>query len=219
MRVYHFLPEKEALNDLSRKRIKLSSLEDMNDPFELLALALKKQEHRKALQGFKTKIGRRWGAICLTRSWDNPMLWSHYADKHRGICLGFDVPDRKVVPVTHNARRLEVDLDRALAKPGRDETLGLRLMTTKFEGWEYEDEVRLFVALSESDLETGMYFYDFGKDVVLREIILGARSTLKQPAIAKLVAGTKPAPKVIKAKLAFDTFTVVPNRPAKPVAT
>jgi hypothetical protein len=209
VRVYHFLPEKEALNNLSRKRIKLSSLEDMNDPFELLALALKKQEHRKALQGFKAKISRRWGAICLSRSWDNPMLWSHYADKHRGICLGFDVPDRKVVPVTYDARRLEVDLDRALARPGRDETLGLRLMTTKYEGWVYEDEVRLFVALSESDLETGMYFYDFGKDVVLKEIILGARSKLTRPALAKLLGKDGPLPKIVKTKIAFDSFTVV----------
>jgi hypothetical protein len=125
------------------------------------------------------------------------------------------VPDRKVVPVNYGARRLEFDLDRQLAKPGRDETLGLRLMTTKFEGWEYEDEVRLFVALSESDLETGMYFYDFGKDVVLKEIILGARSTVTRPALAKLLSKEDAAPKIVKAKLAFDTFTVVSNRAAK----
>jgi hypothetical protein len=143
------------------------------------------------------------------------MLWSHYADKHRGICLGFDVPDRKVVPVTYDARRLEMDLDRQLARPGRDETLGLRLMTTKYEGWVYEDEVRVFVALAESDLETGMYFYDFGKDVVLKEIILGARSKLTRPAIAKVLSKDQGTPKIIKAKLAFDSFTVVPNRAVK----
>jgi hypothetical protein len=187
----------------------------MNDPFELLALALKKKEHRKALQGFKTKMSRRWGAICLSRGWSNPMLWSNYADQHRGICLGFDVADKKVVQVTYDARRLEADLERKLSKPGGDEAIGLRLMTTKYEGWDYEDEVRLFVGLSESDLETGMYFYDFGKDVVLKEIILGARSTLTRPAIAKLLPDHQPAPKIIKARLAFDTFVVEPNRATK----
>ncbi len=215
MRGYHFLPERHALNDLSRGRLKVSRLEDMNDPFELLALALKKKEHRKALQGFKTKLTRRWGAICLTRSWDNPMLWSHYADQHRGICLGFEVPDKKVVQVTYDARRLEADLERKLSKPGGDEAIGLRLMTTKYEGWDYEDEFRLFVALSESDLETGMYFYDFGKDIVLKEIILGARCGLTRPAIAKVLSGDGPAPKIVKARLAFDTFTVESNRAKK----
>jgi hypothetical protein len=75
--------------------------------------------------------------------------------------------------------------------------------------------VRLFVGLSESDLETGMYFYDFGKDVVLKEIILGARSTLTRPAIAKVLPDNQPAPKIIKARLAFDTFVVEPNRATK----
>ena len=37
VRAYHFLPERYALNDISRNRIKVSRLEDMNDPFELLA--------------------------------------------------------------------------------------------------------------------------------------------------------------------------------------
>jgi hypothetical protein len=120
-----------------------------------------------------------------------------------------------VVPVTYDARRLEVDLDRQLAKAAPDEALGLRLMTTKYEGWVYEDEVRLFVALSESDLETGMYFYEFGKDVVLKEIIVGARSTLTRPALAKLLSKDEATPRIIKARLAFNTFTVVSNREKK----
>jgi hypothetical protein len=214
LRAYHFLPERFALNDLSRSRLKVSRLEDMNDPFELLALALKKKEHRRALQGFKTKMSRRWGAICLSRAWYNPMLWSHYADQHRGMCLGFDVPDKKVVPVTYDAHRLELDLERKLSKPGGDDTIGLRLMTTKFEGWDYEDEVRLFVALSESDLETGMYFYGIGREIVLKEIILGARSTMTRPAIAKLLPKDQSI-KVIKARIDFDRFTVEPSRARK----
>jgi len=215
LRAYHFLPERYALNDISRNRIKVSRLEDMNDPFELLALALKKKEHRKALQGFKAKMARRFGAICLSRSWDNPMLWSHYADQHRGICLGFDVNDKKVVKVTYDAHSLELDLVRKLSKPGRDESIGLRLMTTKYKGWVYEDEVRLFVGLSEADLETGMYFYDLGGEVKLKEIILGARSTLTRPAIAKLLPDDQPAPKIVKARFNFDTFKVESNRAKK----
>jgi hypothetical protein len=35
MRVYHFLPERWAIEDLVKKRLKVSLLDDLNDPFEL----------------------------------------------------------------------------------------------------------------------------------------------------------------------------------------
>jgi hypothetical protein len=35
MRLYHFLSATNALDDLTRRRIKLSQIDDLNDPFEL----------------------------------------------------------------------------------------------------------------------------------------------------------------------------------------
>ncbi len=26
-------------------------------------------------------------------AWSNPVIWAHYGDKHRGLCLGFEVPE------------------------------------------------------------------------------------------------------------------------------
>jgi hypothetical protein len=35
MRLYHYLSEKHALDDLENKRLKIARIEDLNDPFEL----------------------------------------------------------------------------------------------------------------------------------------------------------------------------------------
>ena len=128
MRVYHLLPEHHALDDLRRRRLKVSRLEDMNDPFELLAASLKTKNHRSSLRGFKEDMDRCYGALCFSRSWTHPMLWSHYADKHRGICLGFDVPRNVALPIAYDAARLKVDIERQLAKGTRDTKLGLKLV-------------------------------------------------------------------------------------------
>ena len=31
--------------------------------------------------------------LCLSKSENNQLMWAHYADYHRGICLEFDFPD------------------------------------------------------------------------------------------------------------------------------
>jgi hypothetical protein len=49
--------------------------------------------------------------LCFSRDWHNPVQWSHYADKHRGICLGFDVPDSLLVPVQYTKEPPKLNWD------------------------------------------------------------------------------------------------------------
>lgn len=215
MRVYHFLPEAHALDDLRRRHLKVSRLNDMNDPFELLAVSLKDKRHHAALRGFKADIDKQWGVLCFSRRWHHPMLWSHYADKHRGICLGFDVPDKRVARVAYTRKRIGFDIERQIAKGTRDKKLGLKLLTTKYEGWKYENEVRVIVFLGERDSDTGFYFCDFGRHLVLKWVILGARSTLSRDHVAAALSETDRSVTIVKARLAFQTFSVVRQRNAR----
>ena len=52
MRVYHFISAEYALDDLRKRRLKVSFLEDMNDPFELLGGSLKRPELSNSVQNF-----------------------------------------------------------------------------------------------------------------------------------------------------------------------
>jgi hypothetical protein len=146
MFVYQFMPAQHALDDLRKRRLKVSFLDDMNDPFELLGGTLAKPEHRRAFRQWKEYMNRISRVLCFSRTWSNPVLWSHYADKHRGICLCFKVPDDLLLGISYQAKRLELQLERNLSKDG---TVGIdissKLLTTKYADWKYENEVRMFV--------------------------------------------------------------------------
>ena len=48
------------------------------------------------------------GVFSLASSWDCPLMWSHYADEHRGICIEYDAADaefRNFAAVNYNRVR------------------------------------------------------------------------------------------------------------------
>ena len=55
------------------------------------------------------------------------------------------------------------------------------------------------------------FFKDFGEDMLLRETILGARCKIGKGKIKTYIAGYKPKVEIIKSRLAFRSFKVVPN--------
>ena len=95
MKAYHFLPANYGLTNLQRRHLKVATIPELNDPFELLCLDLSDPELRRAMRAWKATIGRCFGLLCFSRTWRNPVQWSHYADRHRGVCLGFELPDFK----------------------------------------------------------------------------------------------------------------------------
>ena len=91
MRVYKFLTSEFAMKDIWERRLKIFEISDLNDPFELIPCDLSDPRHLYAALAMRDQATRNLGLLCFSRSWTNPLLWAHYADKHRGICLGFDL--------------------------------------------------------------------------------------------------------------------------------
>src|SRR3546814_15526274 len=85
MRVYHFVNCEYGLQDIARRRLKVATLADVNDPFEMLSLNLKDSGLRATLGKARKEFGERRGMLCFSRGWRNPVQWSHYADHHRGL--------------------------------------------------------------------------------------------------------------------------------------
>jgi len=202
MRVYHFLPAVHAIDDIEKKRIKISEIDQLNDPFELWCVSQEDKELRQALRGYKEEMCKRFGLICFCKHWHNPLLWSHYADKHRGICLGFDVVDGGLTPINYVKERSKLKLPPT--KESMDE-----LLSTKFRDWQYEEELRNWFKLDER--EDGHYFYPFDGLVRLREIIAGPLCTESRQRIDEALKDYPEAVSITKARLAFKTFQVVEN--------
>ena len=210
MRVYHFVNADYGLQDLVRRRLKIARLGELNDPFELLGYAAPDAATSKAFADTKAGLANDRGVLCFSRNWRNPVQWSHYADHHRGLCLGFDIPASKLTPVTYLSRRPLPDLAALLGGGHAGREAMLKMLSTKFSHWRYENEVRVFTRLNDAD--GGLYFAEFGKDLRLCEVIVGARSTITRADLAKSLGGLAPDVKARKARLAFRSFRVVEQR-------
>ena len=212
MRVYNFLAARWAEDDLTKGRIKISRFDDLNDPFELLAAQLRSRDVRRAFDAVRDHMCAKRGVLCFSRGWHNPLLWSHYGDKHGGICLGFDVPDAHIVRVSYNSNRLLAAASKLLGGGPEAEALMSTLLRTKFVDWKYENEVRVFTTLDDVDAATGHYFKEFGPDMRLCEMILGPRFSGSVTAVAGLARKNNARISIIQTRLAFKSFKVVRNR-------
>lgn len=209
MRVYHFVNQKFGLENIQRRRLKIAIIGSLNDPFEMIAAASPNARVRKALLKTRDEMGRRSGLLCFSRDWRNSVQWSHYADSHRGLCLGFDVPDDLLKHVHYQQRRMIIDpAVIETGGPAAEEFMSA-LISTKSSHWRYENEVRTFVRLNERDPGSDLYFADFSASLALREVIIGHRSTVSRVELAVALGALEPTVRAKKARLAFRTFRVV----------
>jgi hypothetical protein len=167
---------------------------------------------RAAFRKTKEQINKNKGLICFTKSWHNPLMWGHYAEKHTGMCLGFDIPDRLLARVIYAKRLLKMEHDPNSREPKPTEKFMDKLLRTKFSDWKYEDEMRLFVELDHGTVESGKYFYSFSEDLMLCEIILGPLCELPIEGIRNIVEDLKPPVVVIKSRIAFTRFEVLKHK-------
>ena len=228
MRVYHFVNEKYGLEDLREKRLKIARINELNDPFELMGVVLTDPEHRESLERLKTSIDNVHGILCFSKCWNNPLQWAHYADNHKGVCLGFDIPDNKLFEVHYldnplpadelDALRVRVNAKIEIINPRSTERYGqdrnnipfaLNILTTKFSHWHYEEEYRFFPRLNCQN--QGLQYCDFSSELNLREIIVGIRSTVKRETVEEAFGGTTKDLNIFKVRANYCEFTVVRN--------
>jgi hypothetical protein len=204
MRLYHYLSATHALSDIKNHRIKIAEISDLNDPFELMCFAQPNRTHRWLIGSTKTELGKDKGLICFSRTWRSPLMWSHYSDKHRGMCLGFDVRDDLVAPVNYVMHRPRFP---------RNPTphTAFTLAYTKFYGWSYEEEYRGWVTLDQKDGDH--YFYRFDEKMQLREVIVGPYCEVTDSTIKSLlITYRRRSVSIVKARPAFNAFEIVRQR-------
>ncbi len=211
--VYKYLPPRRI--DILRKcQIRFTSPAAFNDPFESLPVmmeykaqqlrAIEEKEGKTFREGTEeetryyrnavinleaentpTFFGTFYGLQCFSKVKDSLLMWSHYADAHRGFVIGFDadngffapgylsveglkavgystgryvLPERGFSDIANNKE----EMAKAIAK----------LCFTKSIKWAYEKEMRLLAPANEANDN----FYPLPSDAI-REVILGIRIT------------------------------------------
>jgi hypothetical protein len=203
MRVYHFINEEFGLKVLREKRLKISRIKELNDPFELFSVEMTNPAFRRSMNSVKDEVAKNFGVNCFSKNWKNPVQWAHYADKHKGICLGFDIDSKELKKVNYVSKRL---------KPAGtpSEELIFKIFRTKYIHWSYEEEYRVFIELT--DEEDGMYFINFKGNMVLKEVIVGVNSLISRKDLNSALGEDQRNVNVFKARPGFKNFEMVENK-------
>lgn len=94
----------------------------------------------EATRGLETAITSQYRVYCLSTRPDVPLLWSHYAGSHQGVCLEFSVQNDLfcgALPVVYRGAYPLFEM----ANSGED--AALEVLLTKSDAWRYENEFRL----------------------------------------------------------------------------
>lgn len=213
MRVYYMTSIEVALKHiLLEQRMKVSRFKDLNDPFELGCHDTGDRSARARSKAFIQTANEKFGLICFSDNWKNPVMWAHYANKHEGVCLGFDVHEDHLGYVQYTESRLLNPIETPLknALEFIDE-----MLYHKAQEWRYERELRAIVLLDGPRLP--MYHIPFGTAIQLREVVIGAKCLFSPLDLAPFILPQETSVTITKARAAFKTFEMVENKRYKSV--
>ncbi len=123
------------------------------------------------------EIAAHYGVLSLAGNCDSILMWSHYADAHRGFCVEVDaealvfqfymlsITDEEFV-YPNQVRYYEKDIPKVIPSNDDEEDLERHqsLLRTKSQDWAYEEEYR-FIYAGETRLSRGI-----NRDVIKRVI-------------------------------------------------
>lgn len=176
-----------SLSSLINSKIWISSAALLNDPFDCnISLSEKisstdfrnyekeqsftvdgpiRERKRAWLGGLKEEyrlFRERIGVFCGSSCYKNNLMWSHYADSHKGFCVEIMVDDKfRDAEFSHGMNYMNViygsypsesywNVFGSHAKPDNIARL-ITLFSYKSKDWEYESEWRIFVLLEEGE--------------------------------------------------------------------
>lgn len=152
------------------------------DP-QLAARLIKVKAKSKVMEA---SMGEMAGILSLTKREDSLLMWSHYADQHRGIVIGVRAGHTFFQPgngigidglkgVTYTSARPEIELGKPLDMPNVNDAL----FFTKSPEWSYEEEIRVIRdGRLAGDLTNTRGITSFPPDLI-SEIIIGAKTSLQ----------------------------------------
>lgn len=232
MIVYRYI-SLEYLDSLEKNKLWVSLPEAFNDPFDCdhlikidmshsamvdavsaigacdaSALLNYPDETREIVEDAKDYLISRFrniGVCCFSTCWDSVCMWSHYADKHQGICLAYNADD--LIGMTgFTFKPVEYEISPPithLKDMGHDSSSAiLRYVLTKKKEWYYEKEFRLI------HYERGGRLID--SPMSLHSVIFGVRTSLEDE--VKIRALLKPENSFFRVKRKEGSFALVKEK-------
>ena len=139
--------EEEARGEINRLRYYSTEYGDYKSDPEV-ASYLTRMLAQAIKQELDSELGNE-GVLSLSAKWRSGLMWSHYADEHRGICIEYDTRDQphpRLRPVDYRAPRAVKTSDLWDWKAKQDKDAEEQVINTYFytksSEWSYEREWR-----------------------------------------------------------------------------
>lgn len=161
-----------------------SRIDQLNDPYEFY---LVDNTGTDVYETFKKTLC----VCCFSKNMNSILMWSHYADNHRGVCLEWDFDTEKnkgnLIEIEYNNIITVVDEVERMNSGhlSLNVTTNGKFMKTKFQTWEHEEEIRMIRI--EEDLKLKGTYSNFPGD--LKAIHFGRNASIEDIELVK--ANTK----------------------------
>lgn len=101
---------------------------------------------KESIKVIRDEKFKKIGISCFSRNNKNLLMWSHYADSHRGFCLEFDSkhePFSKAFSVIYQSDIPVLNTDLLFNEYENEEAIK-KLLSFKSKNWSHEEELRIF---------------------------------------------------------------------------
>ncbi len=140
------------------------------------------------------------GVFCMTEKNDNILMWSHYANSHKGICLEFQSISTNPFFIIAQKMNYESKYSKPNMLRSRNEEKMQATLLTKSKDWEYEKEWRII------NHDNGPGVYNFPAEL-LTGVIFGCSIEEEDKNLIKnLSLSRNPKPKIYQAKKKKNNF-------------
>lgn len=144
---------------------------DLNDPMEGHYLYSSSGELDTAMQNLLKGEKEKLRILSLSRRPDIALMWAHYAEGCRGVCIGVKIDAKyDIRPINYNGPMI-LNSQRIHANSA------IEVLSRKLEVWQYEQEERIFVT-------QGQYV-----SLSVKEVILGSRMSNQDKSLVKNLVG------------------------------
>jgi len=177
MLVYPFIDKEHALSNIENSWLKIATINDLNDPFEFYVNFTSSEEplDEQLLNDVKDNYSKKVGFLCFSKRWSNPVQWAHYANKHKGLCLEFEIPKILLLKIKYRRHPITIEANNSTWQQDF-----VKSTKTKYKHWRYEKEYRMVVNLESDNIQkqNGLLFMPFSSDLKLKSVISGVNCEL-----------------------------------------
>jgi Protein of unknown function (DUF2971) len=173
-------------------KMKFGKFSEFNDPFDCCPGSSPEMSNNVAIPHVlldeinrtrQSATSMLHGAACFTIHPDSMLMWSHYGNQHKSVCVGFDRKTLiKNVPLNDEGNPLYEGIDKVKYVKNRPMLGSKQQFTRKSMEWKYENEYRLISQEKPGKPPWGPGVFCLPPNAI-KEVVIGARvrpSTVKK---------------------------------------